>query len=297
MRDAHPDDAAVIAEVWAAATPLLVRSAARAAADLVEDRSLGRHRWVGLLDDVVVGTATARRTGEDIAFVTVEVDPAHGSRGVGAALIRAAVSAVPDVNGLSSVCSDDPISLAFAIRHGFLPVGEHQLSGVDPATVPPVGLPPPGVAPVRLDVLDDVDAVLETHNRCAVDDPSGLSRVFTRETFLADWWDSPDNAPELSWALVDPTGPTRVVAAFTSVQVDRARHRAWSAMTATHPDHRGRGLARWVKHRALNEVAAAGVTEALTANDATNVPMLAVNEALGYRPRARTIRVERRLGQ
>jgi hypothetical protein len=52
-----------------------------------------------------------------------------------------------------------------------------------------------------------------------------------------------------------------------------------------------------VKQRALNEVAAAGVTEALTANDATNVPMLAVNEALGYRPRARTIRVERRLGQ
>ncbi len=68
-------------------------------------------------------------------------------------------------------------------------------------------------------------------------------------------------------------------------------------MTATHPDYRGRGLARWVKQRALNEVAAAGVTEALTANDATNVPMLAVNEALGYRPRARTIRVERRLGQ
>jgi GNAT superfamily N-acetyltransferase len=295
VRDAHPDDASAIAEVWAAAAPLLVRTAARAVADMLEDPVLGRGRWVGLLDDLVVGTAMARRIGDDASYVAVEVHPEHGSRGVGTALLRVAVAAFPDVHETSAVCADDPIALAFAVRHGFVPIGEHQVSGVDPATVPPVGPPPPGLAPVRLDVLADVDGVLETHNLCAVDDPSGLSHVYTRDAFLADWWNSPDNAPELSWALVDATGSTPVVAAFTNVQADRSRHRAWSAMTATRPDYRGRGLARWLKQKMLNEAAAAGITEALTANDASNRPMLAVNEALGYRPRARTVRVERRL--
>ena len=66
-------------------------------------------------------------------------------------------------------------------------------------------------------------------------------------------------------------------------------------MTATRPAYRGRGLARWVKQRMQNAVAAAGVTSATTANDTTNAPMIAVNDALGYRPVTRSIRVQRRL--
>jgi GNAT superfamily N-acetyltransferase len=295
VRDARPDDATAIAEVWAAASPLIVRSSARAAADLVADPALGRRRWVAVVGDEVVGTSTARRTGEDAAQVAVEVHPGHGSSGVGSALLRATVGAFPDAHELTAICSDDPISLTFAVRHGFVPTGEHQMSGVDPATVPPVGLAPPGLSPVRLDILTDLDGVLDTHNRCAADDPSGLSHVYTREEFLADWWDGADNSPELSWALLDPTGETPVVATFTSVQVDRERRRSWSAMTATRPEYRGRGLAHWVKQKMLNEVASAGITEALTGNDASNAPMLAVNDALGYRPRARTLRVQRRL--
>jgi GNAT superfamily N-acetyltransferase len=66
-------------------------------------------------------------------------------------------------------------------------------------------------------------------------------------------------------------------------------------MTATRPAYRGRGLARWVKQTMLNAVAAAGVTAATTANDATNRPMIAVNDALGYAPVGRWIRVQRRI--
>ncbi len=132
MRDARPEDAAAIGEVWAAASPLTVRTAARAAADLLQDGLLGRRRWVGLLDDVVVGTATARSTGEDASFVSGGGAPRARQPGVGSALLRAAVAAFPDNHELSAVCSDDPIALAFAVRHGFLPTGEHQVSGVDP---------------------------------------------------------------------------------------------------------------------------------------------------------------------
>lgn len=295
MRDAQPDDAAGIAQVWAAAMPHLVRSAARAAADLRQDEAVARRRWVALLDGTVVGTGTARRVDDDSVFLTVEVLPERGSRGVGTALLAAAVTAFPGATVLTSVCRDDPIALAFSVRNGFLPDGENRVARVDPASVGPAGPAPEGLTATTLDRLPDLDVLVAAHNAAAVDDPSGLSRTYTRTTFLADWWDSPDNAPELSWALLDPAGPSPVVASFTSVQVDRPRGRAWSAMTATHPAYRGRGLAGWVKRRSLNALAAAGVGEAWAANDATNAPMIAVNDALGYRPVGRSIRVQRRL--
>lgn len=295
MRDAQHDDVAGIAQVWAAAMPHLVRSAARAAADLRQDEALGRRRWVGVLDGAVVGTGTARQVDEDSVFLTVEVLPERGSRGVGTALLAAAASAFPEASVLTSVCRDDPIALAFSVRNGFLPVGENRVARIDPASVAAAGAVPDGLTATTLDRLPDLDLLLATHNAAAVDDPSGLSRTYTQDMFRADWWDSPDNAPELSWALLDPAGPSPVVASFTSVQVDRPRGRGWSAMTATHPGYRGRGLAGWVKRRSLNALAAAGVGEAWTANDATNAPMLAVNDALGYRPAGRSIRVQRRL--
>jgi RimJ/RimL family protein N-acetyltransferase len=52
-------------------------------------------------------------------------------------------------------------------------------------------------------------------------------------------------------------------------------------MTATVPEHRGRGLARLAKITALRR---AGARFAYTGNDESNLPMLAVNTRLGYRP-------------
>jgi GNAT superfamily N-acetyltransferase len=293
VRDAAPADAPAIARVWAAAVPYLVRSDARAAADLRQDAVLGRRRWVGLLDGDVVGTATSRPVAEDEYFLTVEVHPSGGSRGIGSTLLHEALGAMPDVLHVTSVCNGDPVSLAFAVRNNFVPVGENRVARVLPREVPPVGAVPPGLAASTLAVLPDLSSLLQTHNAAAADDPSGLSREYTPEAFQADWWSSPDNAPDLSWALVED-GRQPVVAAFTSCQVDRARGRAWSAMTATSAAHRGQGLARWVKQRSLNALAEAGVTEAWTANDATNAPMLAVNAALGYVEQARSVRVSRR---
>jgi len=298
VRDAQREDCAAIADVWAAAVPYLVRSADRAAADLDADPALRRRHWVGEIQGAVVGTAMARPVAEDEVYLAVEVHPDYGSRGVGIALLRTAVAAFPDVTNLQAVCREDPISLGFAVRNGFLPEGEHRISAVDPATVAPAGEPPDGFRGVPLTELPGLHLVLETHNLAARDDPSGLTRTYTLEQLRADWWDSPDHAPELSWGVLteDPNGSgDPVLAGFTSVQVDRDRGRAWSGITATHPSYRGRGLATWCKRRMLSSLAEAGVTEALTANDATNAPMLAVNESLGYTPRATSISVRRRL--
>jgi RimJ/RimL family protein N-acetyltransferase len=57
----------------------------------------------------------------------------------------------------------------------------------------------------------------------------------------------------------------------------------WSGGTGTLPAQRGRGLAKLAKSVALRR-AARGIAVASTNNNATNRPMLAVNEWLGYRP-------------
>ena len=295
MRDAHRGDAPAIGEIWSAAVPYLVRTAARAAADMREDKTLRRRRWVGLVDGVVAGTATAQQLGEHEAFVTVEVHPDHGSRGLGTALLTDAAAAFPDIDQMRSVSNGDPISLAFAVRNGFLPEGEHRISFVDPAAVAEAGPPPTGLRAVTLEALPDLRMLLETYNLATSDDPSGLSRRYTMYQLRSEWWDNPDNAPSLSFGLIDDDAPRPVLAAFTSVQVDRERGRSWSTMTATHPTYRRRGLARWVKRRMLKALDENGVTEAWTGNDSTNAAMLAVNEQLGYVAAATSIRLARRL--
>lgn len=258
--------------------PFLVRSSRRAAADLAKDHDAGVRRWVGLADGEVVGTATLRHEG-DHTRVNVEVHPAHRRLGVGTALLEAALTQEGPASELWSVATDDADSTGFAERRGFEPMGRHRVSVLRTREVAPPGEPPPDLTAVTADRLPDVGALLDTYNRAAPDDPSGLSQTHTREEFHADWWDSPDNAPELAWCLLAGD----VVAAFSTVSVDRERGRAWSSMTGTHPSYRGRGLAAWVKRRTLAGLVGAGVTEAWTANAADNAPMLAVNEALGYR--------------
>lgn len=296
VRDAHRGDALAIGEVAAAAVPHVVRSTARVAADMRDDDRLGRRRWVGLLDAAVAGTATARevteRRGERDLFLDVQVRPELGSQGVGTRLLVATAAAFPSATRLIAVANGGPISLSFAVRNGFLPESEQPVARVDPHSVAAADAGACGLREVTLEALSDLRMLLETHNLAA--DHPRLRRL-TMYQLRADWWDRPDNAPELSWGLLaaGPNGP--LLAAFTSVQVDHERGRAWSRMTATHPAFRGRGLAQWVKRRTLGSLARAGVREAWAPIPIDNPAMLAVNERLGYRPAATSVRLRRRL--
>ena len=297
VRDAQVGDAEAIAEVWASAVPYLVRSPARAAADLRNDATLHRRRWVGLVGDRVAGTAAVRAVdgaaGAHEALLRVEVRPDLGSRGVGTALLRTAASAFPDATVLRATSTDDPISMAFAVRNGFLPEGEQQIAAVDTHVVGPAGPAPQGLRGTTLDALPDLGMLLDAYRQVAGDDPSGVGSSL--EDLRLAWWESPDNAPELSWGLVADEDAGPVLVAFSTVSVERRRRRSWSTMTATLPAYRGRGLASWVKRRTLNALRSAGLTGAWTAEDSTNAAMLAVNRRLGYEPVATSIRVARRL--
>ena len=126
------------------------------------------------------------------------------------------------------------------------------------------------------------------HQQVARDDPSGLTLPMPWEDWQSDWSD-PRARPDLGRAvLVDGD-----LAAYS--MLGTAGDRAWSDMTGTLPAHRGRGLALLAKQHTLRAAAAAGITRAITGNDGANLPMLAVNQRLGYVPVARPALAERAL--
>jgi GNAT superfamily N-acetyltransferase len=58
----------------------------------------------------------------------------------------------------------------------------------------------------------------------------------------------------------------------------------WTGFTCTHPDYRGRGIARAVKLQSLAQAIELGIPSVRTGNDSENAPMLHINETLGYDP-------------
>ena len=99
-----------------------------------------------------------------------------------------------------------------------------------------------------------------------------------------DLWRYIFERPELSWegsfVVLDDQG--RLVS-LASLVVDPAHRRAENDWTATLPELRGRRLALLVKLASIRWAREAGIREIVTANDDDNVPMLTLNQRLGYR--------------
>jgi len=60
------------------------------------------------------------------------------------------------------------------------------------------------------------------------------------------------------------------------------RGNVWTGFTCSHPDYRGRGIARAVKLQSLAQAIELGIPSVRTDNDSENAPMLHINETLGY---------------
>ncbi len=89
-----------------------------------------------------------------------------------------------------------------------------------------------------------------------------------------------------SWvtAAVDPSG---AIGGFTAVWIDLLDpERSWQADTGVLPDHRGRGLGRWLKASMWERLRADApdVTRLITENATDNDAMLAINVAMGFAP-------------
>jgi RimJ/RimL family protein N-acetyltransferase len=89
---------------------------------------------------------------------------------------------------------------------------------------------------------------------------------------------SPDKRLDRVWVALDGGDPV----AASYLRYPPVRGEVWTGFTCSHPEHRGRGLARAVKLQTLAQAAELGVPAVFTDNDSQNAPMLHINEGLGY---------------
>lgn len=242
-------------------------------------------RLVAEVDGQVTGFGAAMRftaTSENAGSGYVCVHPSHQGQGIGSALwdqLSGHFQAL-GVERAQGYGKDGPELEAWMAKRGIQRGASTRYSMADPRVLPPQPATPEGVtlqtaAAAGPDVLYDIEHI------AAADVPGDIPiDSVPKEDWLARLWNGPDYHREVSTvAFVNG-----VPAAFTNFEINTATGRAWTSGTGTLREFRGLGLAKLVKSVALRKAAEVGVTEAYTANDYTNGPMLAVNDWLGYQP-------------
>jgi GNAT superfamily N-acetyltransferase len=285
IRETTLDDIPQLDRIRKATYPWHVSSVAAQRNSFTYDPPQARYlRLVAEVDGAVAGFAWAGfNTATSEAGVgggSVTVDPAQRGLGIGKALYDRVEEHLRAIGArrAQAFAYDDGATIAWAQRQGWEKGMSARFAMVDPRLLPPMPDVPQNVALVSLSELTPQAAFqLDT----AMSDEPGDVRQ-DNWTF-AEWkhriWDNPDLDFDMSTvAVVDG-----VPASFTNVEANLESGRCWSGGTGTDSRYRGLGLAKLVKSVALRRAAAAGITAALTANDYSNGPMLAINDWLGYK--------------
>jgi GNAT superfamily N-acetyltransferase len=112
------------------------------------------------------------------------------------------------------------------------------------------------------------------------------------ERFVATELDTPNALPEAHFLALSAD---RVVGVSRLVRDLAHPHVLLQAVTGTHPEFRGRGIAQALKLRTIEFARDQGYREIRTANDSTNAPMLHINDAIGFKRESPLIIFERHL--
>jgi GNAT superfamily N-acetyltransferase len=267
----------------------------------------GRRRsWLAVEGGEAVGFATAGFKWEGPSGVGrfwIGVRPDRRERGVGTSLFELAEGHFREQGGrrLTVEVDDDPAGMRFVEALSFERVGAEVVWSLDPA----------GADLAELDTLraevagagfelttlrpmaarrDDLAAFYEAAGAWS---PGGddANRVTAEEL-----WRVVFERPDLTWdgSFVILDEHERLVS-LASLVVDPGTGRGEHEWTATLPELRGRRFALLCKLAAIRWARESGLRELVTANEADNVPMLTLNERLGYRRLYEQVELERDL--
>jgi GNAT superfamily N-acetyltransferase len=279
IRPADLNDAEGAVALYDGVAPYLVVTTTQLRSRLGTAAKPGEGTFAAVDDGEVVGWASAGLIpGSDPldGQFRVLVHPDHRGKGIGTKLLEAVHDDLRSAGATSARVFAEPFTADWAARWGYVQTRLVHYAGIDPSRAPAIPPVPDWLRLVPLNELDPraVYAADEVAQRTKPGDAKITSRPY--EDWLTGVWESPGLVLDLSVAAVDDD---RVVG-FTLGNGDH--HKIWSQMTATMPEHRGRGIAKLVKCAALHRAADTGVKGAYTANYDGNEPMLAVNTWLGY---------------
>jgi GNAT superfamily N-acetyltransferase len=317
------DDESALRDCWSVSaaarrvdSPLLpVEPFAELLGEDPDERSMRRQRWLARDGDRPVGLALLvlpDLDNTDAAHLTLEVHPDARRRGIGRALLDVACTRMR-ANGRTHVIGHGPEPLdgsgspgtAFATAVG----AERALDEICRSLEVDVG------SNERLAALEreaatfaDGYETVQWVGRCAddiVDDLAGLTGRMTTDAPMGelDWepeaWDraryreAEDRTSRLGRRWV--TTAARHVAsgrivAYTDIGWSpQVMSTAFQWMTIVAPEHRGRRLGMLIKAANLRALLREmpGLERVITWNAESNAQMIAINDALGFRPRMR----------
>jgi GNAT superfamily N-acetyltransferase len=219
--------------------------------------------------------------------VMLTVPPRNRGRGAGTALY-AAISDWARERGLETleavVADNDPGSLAFAERRGFVEERREKGVALDLTAIEPPVVQPPA----------DVEIVAWAERPELV---RGMFEVSVEASPDVPGYEEEEHAPFEAWLEHDMQGPgDRPGGTFVAVAVGEvvgyakfsfsstAATTAYHDLTAVKRAWRGRGVARALKAKQIAWAKANGYEQLRTTNDERNTPMRRLNEQLGYRP-------------
>ena len=132
-----------------------------------------------------------------------------------------------------------------------------------------------------VDGWDNLDKLHKLHELDAItrqDIPTTLPIL--REAFedFVRRTNGPDRRMDRYWVALDGDRPI----ALSYLRYPPVKGTIWTGYTCSHPEYRGRGIARAIKLQSLAQAVELGVPVVVTDNDAENAPMLHINERLGY---------------
>jgi GNAT superfamily N-acetyltransferase len=292
IRPFEAADAQSIAELTRPLQPAIVVTAGYLAhRDHAEPERTRRRSWVAIEGGEPLGFATSWVKWDEPGTVGrfwIGVRADRRRRGIGAALYEGTERHADalGIQRLTVEVDDDPACRRFVEARGFEPISAEIVSSLDPESAD-LGELDALVASAesagfRLATLkefaDRQDEVAAFYDAAGAWSPGG-GRITPEEL-----WRLIFERPDLSWdgsfVIVDEAG--RLVS-LASLIVDDAVRRAENDWTATLPELRGRRHALLAKLATIHWAREAGIREIVTANDEDNVPMLTLNERLGYR--------------
>jgi len=240
-------------------------------------------------------------------YADIQVHPTVQARGIGSRLYEFLLDRLADHRAQrvrAHVREDLPVARNFAAHRGFQETGHgDRPSRLDVHTADTEAgrraaerLEREGVRIATLTELSDdqADVLHGIHalvNETYVDIPSSDEWTF----IPFDEWQrlraEEGERSDMVWVAVEGA---KVIGVATLLQ--RHENSAYAGHTGVARSHRGRGIARALKHCQVTWAQRDGVDYLCTENDVENAPMLRINTDMGYRPLPADVEVIKNLG-
>jgi GNAT superfamily N-acetyltransferase len=226
-------------------------------------------------------------------FVLVYVAPEFQALGIGKRLFDTALAALEPLEAreLRSFCSEsDARTLRFLAERGFTETMRDGQASLELSTFAPSlwpVSPPEGIRVVSYAALstrpDFAEALCALHNTLmACIPPLGVRSPVSVDDFVRGFLDPDQTHFSGSFAAVDENSGELVGCSELRRGPDGASDTAWVGLTGVRRAWRGRGVALALKLSAMHWAREQGFQKIVTGNASDNVPILKLNEKLGF---------------